>query len=173
MAYKQNRQFKIVLVGPEKVGKTAFVQKYRTKRFEKFYIPTLRVEVYSINLDTNYGNIIFKIWNCAELCEEYYTNARGAIIMIDNTSKLSVNSVPSYLETLRRVNPNMQIVLCSNKVDNISNKQMTLTYIQDFAKNLNIEQVIQISVKSNYNFDKPFLYLLQKLVNEDCEVIIE
>ena len=55
---------------------------------------------------------------------------------------------------------NIPVVLCGNKVD-VKNRQVkakTVTYHR--KKNL---QYYEISAKSNYNFEKPFLYLARKL----------
>ena len=55
---------------------------------------------------------------------------------------------------------NIPVVLCGNKVD-VKNRQVkakSVTYHR--KKNL---QYYEISAKSNYNFEKPFLYLARKL----------
>jgi GTPase SAR1 family protein len=59
-----------------------------------------------------------------------------------------------------RVCENIPVVLCGNKVD-VKNRQVKakmVTYHR--KKNL---QYYEISAKSNYNFEKPFLYLARKL----------
>jgi GTP-binding nuclear protein Ran len=57
--------FKIVLVGDGGVGKTTFVKRCRTGEFEKKYIATQGVDVVPLTFHTNYGPIIFKVWDCA------------------------------------------------------------------------------------------------------------
>ena len=55
------------------------------------------------------------------------------------------------------------IVLCGNKVD-VRNRQVrakTITFHR--KKNL---QYYELSAKSNYNFEKPFLYLARKLAGD-------
>lgn len=59
-----------------------------------------------------------------------------------------------------RVCENIPVVLCGNKVD-VKNRQVkakAVTYHR--KKNL---QYYEISAKSNYNFEKPFLYLARKI----------
>ncbi|TQD89152.1 hypothetical protein C1H46_025274 [Malus baccata] len=54
---------------------------------------------------------------------------------------------------------NIPIVLCGNKV-NVKNKQVKARQVTfHIMKNL---QYYQISAKSNYNFEKPFIYLARK-----------
>ncbi|KAH9608702.1 hypothetical protein KSS87_013686, partial [Heliosperma pusillum] len=52
------------------------------------------------------------------------------------------------------------IVLCGNKVD-VKNRQVKAKQVT-FHRKKNL-QYYEISAKSNYNFEKPFLYLARKL----------
>merc|ERR1712113_617662 len=59
----------------------------------------------------------------------------------------------------------MGIVLCGNKVDvkdrKIRPKQVT------FHRKKNFSQYYEISAKSNYNFEKPFLCIARKLLKDE------
>lgn len=68
---------------------------------------------------------------------------------------LNILSVSSY-----RVCENIPIVLCGNKVD-VKNRQVKAKQVT-FHRKKNL-QYYEISAKSNYNFEKPFLYLARKL----------
>lgn len=66
-----------------------------------------------------------------------------------------------YLYVLgNRVCENIPIVLCGNKVD-VKNRQVKAKMVT-FHRKKNL-QYYEISAKSNYNFEKPFLYLARKL----------
>jgi GTPase SAR1 family protein len=62
---------------------------------------------------------------------------------------------------LTRVCENIPIGLCGNKVDVKERKVKAKTITFHRKKNL---QYYDISAKSNYNFEKPFLWLARKLV---------
>jgi GTP-binding nuclear protein Ran len=64
------------------------------------------------------------------------------------------------LGDLVRVCENIPIVLCGNKVDVKERKVKAKTITFHRKKNL---QYYDISAKSNYNFEKPFLWLARKL----------
>lgn len=64
------------------------------------------------------------------------------------------------LFVLARVCENIPIVLCGNKVD-VKNRQVKAKQVT-FHRKKNL-QYYEISAKSNYNFEKPFLYLARKL----------
>lgn len=62
-----------------------------------------------------------------------------------------------------RVCENIPIVLCGNKVDIKDRKVKAKAIVFHRKKNL---QYYDISAKSNYNFEKPFLWLARKLVGD-------
>merc|ERR1719345_489030 len=155
-------EFKLVLVGDGGVGKTTLVKRHLTGEFEKKYIPTLGVEVHPLKFTTNCGNLVFNVWDTAGqekfggLRDGYYIQGQCAIIMFDVTSRISYKNVGVWFRDLVRVCENIPIVLVGNKVDV---KQINFHR----KKNLNY---YDISAKSNFNYEKPFLSLAKKLVGD-------
>merc|ERR1712128_183826 len=94
----------------------------------------------------------------------------GANIMFDVTSRITYKNVPNWHRDLVRVCENIPIVLVGNKVDvkerKVKAKQIT------FHRKKNL-QYYDISTKSNYNFEKPFLWLARKLVGDPNLVFVE
>jgi len=162
-------KFKLVLVGDGGTGKTTFVKRHRTGEFEKKYIATLGVEIHPLTFFTNYGVILFNCWDTAGqekfggLRDGYYIQGQCAIIMFDVTSRITYKNVPSWHKDLIRVCENIPIVLCGNKVDVKERKVKAKSITFHRKKNL---QYYDISAKSNYNFEKPFLWLARKLCGE-------
>jgi GTP-binding nuclear protein Ran len=64
---------------------------------------------------------------------------------------------------LVRVCENIPIVLCGNKVDVKDRKVKAKSIVFHRKKNL---QYYDISAKSNYNFEKPFLWLARKICGD-------
>ncbi|KAG7133303.1 GTP-binding nuclear protein GSP1/Ran like [Verticillium longisporum] len=163
----QTPTFKLVLVGDGGTGKTTFVKRHLTGEFEKKYMATLGVEVHPLGFSTNFGNIQFDVWDTAGqekfggLRDGYYINGQCGIIMFDVTSRITYKNVPNWHRDLVRVCENIPIVLCGNKVDVKERKVKAKTITFHRKKNL---QYYDISAKSNYNFEKPFLWLARKLV---------
>jgi GTP-binding nuclear protein Ran len=159
--------FKLVLVGDGGTGKTTFVKRHLTGEFEKKYIATLGVEVHPLGFTTNLGPIQFDVWDTAGqekfggLRDGYYINGQCGIIMFDVTSRITYKNVPNWHRDLVRVCENIPIVLTGNKVDVKERKVKAKSITFHRKKNL---QYYDISAKSNYNFEKPFLWLARKLV---------
>ncbi|KAG7042947.1 GTP-binding nuclear protein GSP1/Ran [Colletotrichum scovillei] len=146
---------------------TTFVKRHLTGEFEKKYMATLGVEVHPLGFSTNFGQIQFDVWDTAGqekfggLRDGYYINGQCGIIMFDVTSRITYKNVPNWHRDLVRVCENIPIVLCGNKVDVKERKVKAKTITFHRKKNL---QYYDISAKSNYNFEKPFLWLARKLV---------
>ncbi|KAF9198470.1 GTP-binding nuclear protein gsp1/Ran [Haplosporangium sp. Z 27] len=167
--------FKLVLVGDGGTGKTTFVKRHLTGEFEKKYIATLGVEVHPLSFTTNFGQIVFNTWDTAGqekfggLRDGYYINGQCGIIMFDLTSRITYKNVPNWHRDLVRVCENIPIVLCGNKVD-IKERKVKPKAI-DFHRKKSL-QYYDISAKSNYNFEKPFLWLARKLAgHSDLEFV--
>ncbi|CAN1762763.1 GTP-binding nuclear protein Ran-A1 [Linum perenne] len=153
--------FKLVIVGDGGTGKTTFVKRHLTGEFEKKYEPTIGVEVHPLDFTTNCGKIRFYCWDTAGqekfggLRDGYYIHGQCAIIMFDVTARLTYKNVPTWHRDL-----------CSSmrKQVDVRNRQVKAKQVT-FHRKKNL-QYYEISAKSNYNFEKPFLYLGRKLAGD-------
>eukprot|EP01083_Nonionella_stella_P067077 177173_1 len=177
MAASAQPEFKLILVGDGGVGKTTFVKRHLTGEFEKKYVATLGVEVHPLKFNTNYGMVTFNCWDTAGqekfggLRDGYYINGQAAIIMFDVTSRVTYKNVPTWYRDLTRVCENIPIVLCGNKVD-VKDRKVKPKNILFHRKKPNV-QYYDISAKSNYNFEKPFLWVAKKLAQRDDLCLVE
>jgi hypothetical protein len=76
---------------------------------------------------------------------------------------VTYKNVPNWHRDLVRVCEGIPIVLCGNKVDIKDRKVKAKSIVFHRKKNL---QYYDISAKSNYNFEKPFLWLARKLIGD-------
>lgn len=172
----QINEFKLVLVGDGGTGKTTFVKRHLTGEFEKQYIATLGVEVHPMPFFTTRGQIRFNVWDTAGqeklggLRDGYYIGGHCAIIMFDVCSRITYSNVPKWYKDLTRVCENIPIVLVGNKVD-IKDRKVKAKQIT-FHRKKNL-QYYDISAKSNYQFEKPFVWLLRRLTNDPNLQLVE
>merc|ERR1712130_271447 len=161
--------FKLILVGDGGTGKTTFVKRHLTGEFEKKYVATLGVEVHPLVFHTNRGPIRFNVWDTAGqekfggLRDGYYIQGQCAIIMFDVTARNTYKNVPTWHRDIVRVCETIPIVLCGNKVDVMDRKVKPKQINFHRKKNL---QYYDISAKSNYNFEKPFLWLARRITGD-------
>lgn len=174
---KEAKQFKLVIVGDGGVGKTTYCNRLKSGQFEKEYIATLGVEVHPIEFKTSSGDIIFNCWDTAGQerfggsREGYYIKGDAAIVMFDVTSMASFEHADKWFQNLRNMIPNVPMVLCGTKVDHKVREVMPGD-IKKYIEGKNI-QYYDISSKTNYNFEKPFLHAARKLIGNENLVFIE
>ena len=169
-------EFKIVLVGDGATGKTTFVKRHLTGEFEKAYNATVGCEVHPMPFYTSAGEIRLMVWDTAGqeklgcLRDGYYIGAQGGIIMFDVCARITYQNVSKWHKDLVRVCPDASLVLVGNKVDVKERKVKAKQIVFHRKKNI---QYYDISAKSNYQYEKPFLYLLRKMTNNPDLVLEE
>jgi len=169
-------EFKLILIGDGGVGKTTFVKRHLSGEFEKKYIATLGVEVHPMEFCTSRGKIKFMVWYTAGqeklsgLRDGYYIGAHCAIIMFDVCSRITYKNVPKWYKDIVRVCDNIPIVLVGNKVD-VKDRKVKARQIL-FPRKNGI-QYYDVSAKSNYQFEKPFLWLLKKMSGDHNLSLVE
>lgn len=176
----QSYAYKIVIVGPAAVGKSTWINRHKTGNYTKEYIPTIGVEVHPLSFYMSDGSrVALNVWDCAgqekfaSLRNGYYINAQGAIIMFDIAAKSTYEEMKND-DGKWWTNPELKgkpSVLCGNKVDN-KYRQVDPTFLQSDLPKLEKKvgekiKYIEISARSNYHFDKPFLHLIRKLRGDD------
>lgn len=166
--------FPIFLVGDSKVGKTTFLNRYLTGDFQREHNPTLGIDFRLVTVKTNYGRFVLQVYDCsgateyAELRTHLYDRLRGAIVMFDVCNSESYRHARDYLSELRTQHF-MPIVLCGNQVDRLD-RQVDPSQI-DLHRKYNCTYY-DVSAKSNYNFEKPFLQLLREMTgHEDLKLV--
>uniref|UniRef100_A0A8C6BGP0 GTP-binding nuclear protein Ran n=1 Tax=Monodon monoceros TaxID=40151 RepID=A0A8C6BGP0_MONMO len=137
------------------IGKTTSVKHHLTGEFEK-YVATLGVEVHPLVFHTNRGPIKFNVWDTAG--QEKLGGLRNGYYI-----QALYKNVRNWHTDLVRVCENIPIVLCGNKVVIKDRKVKAKSTVFSRKKNL---QYYDISAKSNYNFEKPFLWLARKLIGD-------
>ncbi len=162
---------KLCIVGDANVGKTTFVNRIRKGDFITKYFPTHGVMVNPIEFYTSMGNVIINTWDCAGdeklkgLDDGYYIGANIFIVMFDLTSKSSLDKAQHYIDVIRKNFDNNKIILCGNKND--CRVSIPINDIQQFiSKNkFKISGYYNVSAKTNYNYEKPFLQAIRLFYN--------
>ena len=155
--------YKVVLVGDAWVGKTSLLDKMRNGHYSDIH-PTKGVDVQTLSISTNYGELTLKIWDCAGfnkgLEDCYYVGADAAICMFDVSSRKP--NIKKYARDVKCTAPGAKIVYWGNKVDKIR--------VDDYV-DLGVKYH-RISVKCGYNIERPWLDLARRVTGFNDLVFI-
>ena len=106
---------KIVLIGEGNSGKSTYVKRLITGRFEKVYSPILGVEVFQI------GNNV--IWDTAGqdrygvLRDAYFIQTGTAILFIDCSLRVEESTFDKWINNFKNICPDSEIVIFLSKFD--------------------------------------------------------
>jgi GTP-binding nuclear protein Ran len=90
--------------------------------------------------------------------------------MFDVCSRITYKNVPKWYKDITRVCENIPIVLVGNKVD-VKDRKVKARQIL-FPRKHGI-QYYDVSAKNNYQFEKPFVWLLKKLLTDPNLQLVE
>ena len=93
----------------------------------------------------------------------YLLKFKNKIKLKKKKKEFTYKNMPNWHRDLVRVCENILIVLCGNKVDIKDRKAKAKSIVFHQKKNL---QYYDISAKSNYNLETPFLWLTRKLIGD-------
>ena len=117
-------QFKLILIGDAKVGKSCFLHYFVARRFKQASKTTLGVEFGSQVIDISGKLTNLRVWDTAgderfrSITRSYYRNAVGVLIFYDITSRASFLHVPQWIEDARKyAQNNCVLMLVGNKSD--------------------------------------------------------
>ena len=150
--------FVIQLIGNRGVGKTTWIERLRTGEFTKVHVPSDYPRVTRISFNTNVGKVEMDIHE-----SDTIPNKDGYIAMFDVTDR------QSFIDTVKLIDSETTIdAVVGNKVDHRDRIVMPQEILCSdwFYDHCSSIKYFDISAKSNYEFEKPFLHLIRKLKND-------
>lgn len=147
----------ILLVGASGVGKSAFLERHKFGTFSKK--EQLQYPV-ALKFETNHGQVNINVYE-SDIPED--VDIHGLITMFSKTDLSSFQTFLPYLHNVQSEGvPN---VVCGNKSD-IKFRQVTCERIEQDIITHGMKYV-DMSAKSNFNYEKPFLYIVQKCLDKE------
>lgn len=145
--------YNLALVGPNRAGKTVFVNRHAYPgEFTSEYVQSVDDNITDISFVTNRGDtIVFIVYTIPGQDTPNYYNKDCAIIMFDTQSPLSFLKASSEVRRIKSQG-NMPFVVCGNK--------------SDLPKKVPVGDYIEMSVKTTYNYRKPFLVIARRMLND-------
>ncbi|MHA1910882.1 MAG: Rab family GTPase [Candidatus Kariarchaeaceae archaeon] len=130
---------KVTLSGDYACGKTAVAIRFSQSRFEHQYRPTLGVDFHLKRVEVPQGVAKILVFDTegqerfSGLRKRYYQGAAGAIVLFDVTRRSSFSSLDRWISELRSNTDEVLIIVCANKVDLLSEREVASEEVQAFC----------------------------------------
>ena len=167
--------FKIILLGDSLVGKTSFVNRFVSNKFEKYQC-TINIQNYKKQIKIDKSTLVnLTIWDTAgqekfrSLTKQYYHDSQGAIIMFDITDKNSFLKVESWINELIEYGPkDCSIILIGNKTDLNHQRVIDFNEGNKLAEKYHI-LFCEVSAKLGSNINQAFEQLSSIIINKQIK----
>ena len=158
--------FKIVFVGNSGVGKTSAVERFCLGRVPDAPPKTLCSRFYerAFQLADTTESIDLMIWdtpgreNLHLLAADSFQNANICVVFYSFTDRVSFEAVPQWVERVKAVAVDAQVVIVENKVDLLESGQVAFEDAQRMATQLDAP-LFRVSVHEGLNIKALFTYL--------------
>ena len=164
-------QYKVVLLGEGRVGKTSLVSRFVNDQFSDSEVSTVQANMYNKKRVVVDGKPVdMSIWDTAgqerfhALGPIYYRNANGAVLVYDITDADTFEKVKMWIRELKKVvGDNIQIVICGNKSDMEKDRDVPVDFADKYAKQQGAQH-FSTSAKQNMNVTEAFSALAAAIV---------
>lgn len=166
-------EFKILLLGSDRVGKTTCFKSFIGELIDISYLPTLTVNIGYKILDINNSQIGLRIWDLGgqvflrDSLSNYYPGTDGCILIYDVTRRYTFNDIINWKEELSKfLDKNIPFILVGNKSDLESERQVKYQEGESLQNQLDIDAFFEISALYNINNKDIFEKIAFILINQ-------
>mmetsp|Transcript_46539 Transcript_46539/g.68785 ORF Transcript_46539/g.68785 Transcript_46539/m.68785 type:complete len:205 (+) Transcript_46539:197-811(+) len=163
-------QFKVVLVGDSRVGKTAFLKRFTESYFTTDMHPTIGVDLRMHDFKVEGKTVKLEIWDTAgqerfhTITRSYYNSAQGIIVLFDTTNFESFEHVPNWLDEIRHsCREEVCIIVVGNKSDLVDRREVSHENTQLLSRELGVT-ILEASAQSDWNVQKSFSLLTSAMI---------
>lgn len=170
---KQN--FKVVLLGEGRVGKTSLVLRYVNNVFSENQQTTIQASFLSKRLALGDTTVNLAIWDTAgqerfhALGPIYYRDADGALLVYDTTDRDSFAKVKMWVQELRKmVGPDIVLCIAGNKIDLAKDRAVDHEQAEEYAQSVGALHCLT-SARNGKGIDDTFLSITKAMLAARAE----
>lgn len=164
------QDFKIVVLGEGRVGKTSLTLKFVENRFDDGQESTINANFLTKSISVGGKTGTFNIWDTAgqekfsALAAIYYRNATGAIVVYDITERSSFDRVVGWVKELRKMaDPGIAIIIAGNKCDLEADRRITEEEATRYADSMGAKH-FNTSAKTGHGVKELFNELAKQVL---------
>lgn len=162
--------FKVVLLGEGRVGKTSLVVRYMKNEFTETHPPTIQAAFLSKRIIVDGHRVTLNIWDTAgqerfhALGPIYYRDADAALLVFDITDTESFDRVKSWVKELKTTaGRDIVLTIAANKLDLESNRQVLKETVLQYASTIGAP-VFSTSAKTNKGIEQCFIEIARQIL---------
>ena len=167
---KYEDKFNVMIIGDEKVGKTAILERFLKKTFLSERKQTIGIEHYDKTVKVNNKDYLFKVWDTAGqekfrvMARSYYQKAHGMILSCAVNNRDSFSNLRVWLSNLKDTVgiESIQLIIIANKCDLEDEREVSTEEIKQKAAELGIEY-FETSAKTGNSVDEAFDTIFKKV----------
>jgi small GTP-binding protein len=159
-------QFKFVLIGDSKVGKSSLLYRYLHVAYADSYIPTIGVEFGVKILDVGEKKVKIVVHDTSgderyrSFQITYLQNVNAIFVVFDLTNRTSFNNLEKWLDAAKKGQGEANIILVGTKSDEVNKYEIKKTEVEEFIRKnkskYNINNYIETSSKTGENVQSVF-----------------
>jgi len=170
---RENKKFKVVVLGDPRVGKTSTILRFTDNVFLRAYIPTMGLNITQKIFDLDIAIVELVLWDIGgqtkfELIrKKFYEGASIILVLFDLSSAISFANVPKWHQDIKKYMRNNQALkgyLIGNKSDLVKKRIVSEIDAIRLAYSLDLEY-LEISALTGYNVEMAFQKIARKLLN--------
>lgn len=151
------------MIGDASVGKTSFTKRYCYNIFIANEKLTVGVDFHVKTIELNNKKIKLQIWDIGGeerfrfLLPTYVLGSNAAFLLYDITRPQTLDTIPEWLNIVRRKAGSIPIMLIGAKLDlGEGQRQVPREYGIQISEKFDLDAFSEISSKENINVDKSF-----------------
>jgi len=164
------KQFKVVLLGEGRVGKTSLVLRYTQNTFDDKTASTVQASFQTKRLNVDGQSVNLAVWDTAgqerfhALGPIYYRDANGALLVYDITDNDSFARVQNWVKELRKMlGTDIVLAIAGNKCDLERTRVVPLDKAESYAASVGARHY-STSAKLNKGVSELFLELTKRML---------
>ena len=177
---------KVCLLGDAAVGKTSLIRRYVLDKFDDKYISTMGTKVTLKELHLEFPEkesiveLTLLIWDIVGQKKrlptaivsyerympqkKYFKGANGALLVCDITRNETFDSLPEWIDAMKKEVGIVPMVFLTNKSDLRKDTGFDFKQVEDLAEQYD-STIIKTSAKTGENVENAFLELGRKMAN--------
>ena len=172
--------FKLLMLGEASVGKTSLTHRFITNIFVESPRLTIGVDFFSKKIKLEDGKKVkLQIWDFGGeerfrfLLPTYSKGSNAGLFLYDITSTRTLESLPIWLEIIRKNAGNIPIILVGSKMDLDVHREVPIDLAKEFANKYLCAAHVELSAKTGENVEDSFHLITDLLLKESKRLVEE